>query len=190
MNKKSGSAGVFITVFLAVVAVLLFFFYRGSSFIPGSESAKNLYPDNSSSSVSIGITKGVNISSRGSSSDLGYKIGTDSSDSNGPKGIYIGEAGTSGSNSSYSGIYTISYTNEGFSPSSLILSGANRTVKFVNNSNNLMWVIASGEWQPLLSSGYGLAPGAVYSYTFPDKVGIYGYQNRLNSSHSGLVSIK
>lgn len=185
MYSVRGSTKVFIPVFLGVLAVLIFFLSRGDRFIPGAQRADRLYPSDEGA-LSSGSQKGVVLSSRASSSPAGYSIGGDISGENAPRGIYIGEA-SSPSADRGTGVFSISYTDAGFSLAEITLPVGVRTVRFMNQGKTLFWPAAAGEWSPTLDAGYGLAPGGVYAYQFPERAGNFGVVNRLRSEHRVVI---
>lgn len=95
--------------------------------------------------------------------------------------------------------YLVSYTNAGFQPMSIVVKRGD-TVRFTNNSNGQLWVAAVGtpanSVYPGSSSCGGssadscgpLSPGAFWQFTFT-QVGTYQFQNELDSSQSGTITI-
>ena len=98
------------------------------------------------------------------------------------------------------GVMVVAYTDDGFSPSntSLVKGG---TVRFVNRSNNDMWVAANPH---PVHSGYageggcaastfdscgGISPGDAWEFTF-DIAGTWRYHDHLNPGMQGKVTVQ
>jgi plastocyanin len=102
---------------------------------------------------------------------------------------------------------SVSYTDQGFSPSSVTISNG-QTVTWTNNSSSSLWVASdphpqhSGydgtSRQEHCATGYAGAlpfdsctavpPGSSYTFTFT-KAGSWGYHDHLNDGMSGTVVV-
>ncbi len=170
-------------ILLIIATGFLLFFFAGNLLNP-SKKPGEYYPGASStdrttitsnSAKSSADTKGVNVGIINSGNSAGVLVG--------------------GSVSTPSTIQII-YTNSGFAPNSVVLSGQRPIVTFINRSKNLLWPIAAGETNPPLDSTFGLQPGESYTYTFStgsagsDSQQIYGYYNRLDSKYRGIIKVQ
>lgn len=86
----------------------------------------------------------------------------------------------------------VTYTNSGFSPSSLtIKQGA--TVTFRNDSDNPLWVASNPHPTHTGLSGFDAGKnfdkGETYTFTFT-KTGTWGYHNHPNSADTGEVIVE
>jgi len=100
----------------------------------------------------------------------------------------------------------ISYTNSGYTPSSLKVK-VGSSVSFQNNSNSSMWTATSphpqhtsypgssiskcngAEKATIFDACSGVASGGNWSFTF-DKAGTWEYHNHLNPSHIGTIVVE
>jgi len=100
---------------------------------------------------------------------------------------------------------TVVYTNQGFSPSSVIVP-LGTTVTFINQSTGNMWVASAMHPTHIVYSGTSLsqhcpdttnsafdecaadAPGSSFSFTF-NKEGAWKYHNHVNASQFGTVIV-
>jgi len=86
---------------------------------------------------------------------------------------------------------TINYTQEGFQPSSVSVSGGTK-VTFVNQSSGLFWLASDPHPThtnlPSFDSKKGVVVGESYSFTF-ESSGDWGFHNHLNPSHTGKVTV-
>jgi plastocyanin len=86
----------------------------------------------------------------------------------------------------------ITYTDTGFSPNSITIKQGS-VVKFVNNSQKMMWVASSPHPAHTDYPGFdeltGVAKGESFSFTF-DKVGIHKYHNHLSPKDFGSVTVE
>jgi plastocyanin len=87
---------------------------------------------------------------------------------------------------------TVTYNGTTFSPAQVtVMSGT--TVKFVNQSNKLVWVASDPHPThtdyPGFDAKKGLTQGQSYEFTF-DKIGTWGYHNHLNPSQTGSVIVQ
>lgn len=85
--------------------------------------------------------------------------------------------------------YTVTYTNNGFSPANLsVFEGS--TVTFVNDSSGSMWVASNPHPVhtdfPEFDSKRGVAPGETYEFTFTEG-GTYDYHDHLSPSNVGTI---
>jgi plastocyanin len=86
---------------------------------------------------------------------------------------------------------TVTYTDKGFSPTSLkVIKG--QTVTFVNNSSGKMWVAAnpfptSSEY-PAFNEKSGIESGSSWSFTF-DKTGTWFYHNHYNPPQGAKIVV-
>ena len=88
---------------------------------------------------------------------------------------------------------SVTYTDSGFSPKTLILAKGG-TVTFTNKSSQNMWVASDPHPTHTGYSAFdakkSVAPGAVYVFTF-DKVGSWNYHNHVSSpQHNGTVIVQ
>lgn len=113
-----------------------------------------------------------------------------------PAGVTVGKGGATISSqgspaiSATSVATVITYTESGFSPTKVALSGTNLTVKFINRSKSLMWPLAAPFENPTFSSQYGLQPGESFTATLPAGSKTYLYYNRLHDTHRGTITIQ
>lgn len=87
---------------------------------------------------------------------------------------------------------TITYTNDGFTPTEITVHKGSKVV-FMNQSDNPMW-IASGVHPthllyPELDGKASVATGESYSFIF-EKIGVRPYHNHLNPSKKGKVVVE
>lgn len=101
-------------------------------------------------------------------------------------------------------IKTITYTDSGFSPSTLNIS-AGTTVKFVNNSSLSVWpasamhpthkeypgsdIVKCVTGEIIFDACRGIAPGESWSFTFDIK-GAWKYHDHLKASNFGTITVK
>lgn len=99
---------------------------------------------------------------------------------------------------------TISYTDSGFSPSTLNIS-AGTMVKFVNNSSLPVWpasamhpthkeypgsdIVKCVTGEIIFDACRGIAPGESWSFTFDIK-GAWKYHDHLKASNFGTITVK
>lgn len=95
---------------------------------------------------------------------------------------------------------TVTFTDSGFSPSTLIVKKGD-TVTFKNNASNSVWVASNphplhngypttgGCVSSTFDSCQNIAPGSSWSFTF-DIVGSWGYHNHLNPSEGGTIKVQ
>jgi plastocyanin len=87
---------------------------------------------------------------------------------------------------------TITYTANGFTPSSVIVAKGAK-VTFVNNSNAGMWVASdphpTHNGYPDFDAEKAISNGGSYSFTF-DKEGSWGYHNHLNPTNKGTIIVQ
>ena len=85
----------------------------------------------------------------------------------------------------------VTYTDKGFSPSSLTIKKG-QTVKFINDSSNKMWVAAnpfpSSSEYPAFNAKSGVASGSSWSFTF-DKTGVWFYHNHFSPAQGGKIVV-
>ena len=87
---------------------------------------------------------------------------------------------------------TVSYTSAGFNPF-LIEVNAGDTVRFVNNTEQTMWVTShahptADQHYPEFGMQKSVGPGGVYEFQFT-LVGSWGYKNLNNEKHLGAVVV-
>jgi plastocyanin len=86
---------------------------------------------------------------------------------------------------------TVTFTDKGFSPTSLTVKKG-QTVKFVNNSSSKMWVAAnpfpSSSEYPAFNEKAGVASGSSWSFTF-DKTGVWFYHNHYNQTLGAKIVV-
>jgi plastocyanin len=94
----------------------------------------------------------------------------------------------------------VSYTNQGFQPTSATIKKGD-TIRFTNNSSHDLWIAASGtSANPVypgssdcgataLDTCKSLKPGDFWEFTFT-KSGTWGYQNNLQKNDIGTVQVK
>lgn len=94
--------------------------------------------------------------------------------------------------------HVISYTGDGFEPSTLRLAQG-ETVRFVNNSLDLLWVASTGSGgqiypgqsecgQSSFDSCVTIGPGVFWEFTF-NEAGTWTYKNNANVSEIGSVTV-
>lgn len=90
------------------------------------------------------------------------------------------------------GVYLISYTDAGFSPSTLEITRGS-TVRWTNNSNKGLWVETTDliDRQPTneMNGSATLSKGETYSFTFT-KPYVYGYRNKNDVKAQGAIIVK
>lgn len=176
-QSQRGSLEILVEAVLIVILLITFLIavHARDVFRKDQEAARAVYPgERTSASFSSGGT---------------------------PQGIVVGE-----SNSPPPRTYTlpggmtqgsfteIQYTDKGFNPSIVKLTGEYRTVLFRNTGSKVMWV-ASDPYPmnfdlPALNQGYGTTKNGVYWFVFPEGAKTYTYHNELNPSHQGTVIVK
>ena len=86
----------------------------------------------------------------------------------------------------------VTYTDSGFSPSSLGPIEPGTTVTFMNESSKGVWVASdvhpTHQELPGFDSLGSVAPGESYEYTFEEE-GTWDFHNHLNSSEIGTVTV-
>ncbi len=88
--------------------------------------------------------------------------------------------------------WTVSYGNDGFSPRNLSIKKGD-TVRFVNNSDEDMWVASNPH--PVhtdlsgFDAGHAYTSNQIFIYTF-NQQGTWGYHNHVHSSSEGSVIVK
>jgi len=89
-------------------------------------------------------------------------------------------------------IFTVTYTDEGYSPKDLTIDIGD-TVEFENSSSRPVWIIAgddlAAQFLPELNAEKNYNPGETYSFTF-DKSGVWTYRNKLEPSEAGTITVK
>jgi len=89
-------------------------------------------------------------------------------------------------------IFTISYTDEGYSPKNITINIGD-VVDFENNSSHSFWTASdvhpTHELLPGFDSLRAYKPDEVYSYTFKQS-GTWTYHNHLDPSQIGTVVVK
>ncbi len=87
---------------------------------------------------------------------------------------------------------TIHYTDNGFVPSTVTIK-VGQTVKFVNDTNEKMWVASDPHPSHTGYAGFdedrGAAKGESYQFTF-SKAGTWGFHNHLSSGDKGKVVVQ
>ena len=101
-------------------------------------------------------------------------------------------ASPSSSSDATTGQYIVTYTDNGFSPSTLTVpNGA--TVQFKNNASDSVWVASNPHPTHTDYPGFdalrNYGPGETYSFTFT-KSGSWGYHNHLNPSEGGTIDVQ
>lgn len=88
--------------------------------------------------------------------------------------------------------HTVTYTNSGFSPTSLTIKQGD-TVKFVNQSDRDFSPASNDHPSHTIYAGFDaredLGPGESYSFTF-DRVGNWGYHNHELEGHTGTIVVE
>lgn len=118
--------------------------------------------------------------------------------------IFLMRGDNSSPDAESSQIKTITYTESGFSPSTLSVS-AGTTVKFVNNSSLSVWpasamhpthkeypgsdIVKCVTGEVIFDACRGIAPGESWSFTFDIK-GTWKYHDHLKSSNFGTIVVK
>ena len=86
----------------------------------------------------------------------------------------------------------VTYTDSGFSPSTLTVK-AGDTVVFKNESSSAFWpasaVHPTHELYPEFDAKAAISLGSTYSFTF-NRVGTWKYHNHLNASHTGTIVVE
>ena len=86
----------------------------------------------------------------------------------------------------------VTYTDSGFSPSTLTIK-AGDTVVFKNESSSAFWpasaVHPTHELYPEFDAKAAISLGSTYSFTF-NRVGTWKYHNHLNASHTGTIVVE
>ena len=102
-----------------------------------------------------------------------------------------GESGNNDGGITITQIFTVTYTNEGYSPRNLAIK-AGAAVEFENNSSNQVWTASdvhpTHEILPEFDALRGYEPGETYSYTFKEP-GAWTYHNHLNPSQIGTIIV-
>lgn len=85
----------------------------------------------------------------------------------------------------------VTFTDKGFSPTSLTIKKG-QTVTFVNNSSGKMWVAAnpfptSSEY-PAFNEKSGVSNGSSWSFTF-DKTGVWFYHNHYSPAQGAKIVV-
>lgn len=87
---------------------------------------------------------------------------------------------------------TITYTDSGFSPTTLTIKSGD-TVVFKNNGSKDFWpasaIHPTHTIYPEFDAKKGIAPGATYSFTFT-RIGSWKYHNHLNPSLTGTITVQ
>lgn len=87
---------------------------------------------------------------------------------------------------------TVTYTDSGFSPSTLTVKKGD-TVTFKNNASDDMWVASNPHPTHTDYPGFDvkrkMAPGEIYQFTFT-KTGSWGYHNHTNPSERGTIVVQ
>lgn len=88
---------------------------------------------------------------------------------------------------------TVTYTDSGFSPKTLIVAKGG-TVTFINRSSQNMWVASDPHpthtGYPAFDQKKSVANGAVYTFIF-DKTGSWNYHNHVSSpQHNGTIIVQ
>ena len=89
-------------------------------------------------------------------------------------------------------LYTVTLTDQGFTPASITVK-AGEKVTFVNQSSGQMWVASAPHPTHTDLPGFdeltSVGNGGSYDYTFV-KVGSWKYHNHLNPNQRGVVVVK
>lgn len=87
---------------------------------------------------------------------------------------------------------TITYTDSGFSPTTLTIKSGD-TVVFKNSGSKDFWpasaIHPTHTIYPEFDAKKGIAPGATYSFTFT-RIGSWKYHNHLNPSLTGTITVQ
>lgn len=90
------------------------------------------------------------------------------------------------------GSYLVSYTNRGFSPSTLTIK-VGKSVHFANNSSKAMSLTSTDTTNSQIYSEFNqektVGQGGSYDFTFLS-AGVWGYMNRNNQGDRGIVIVK
>lgn len=93
---------------------------------------------------------------------------------------------------SVSATHTVTYTNSGFSPSSLTIKQGD-TVNFVNQSDRDFWPASNDHPNHTIYSDFDardeIESGGSYSFTF-ERVGAWGYHNHELEGHTGTIVVE
>jgi len=97
--------------------------------------------------------------------------------------------------------YLVSYTDRGFEPAALVVKKG-ETVRFINNSDELLWVAATGTsgavypkgdsapcGQSAFDSCAAIKRGEFWEFTFNDS-GTWSYQNNTDTKMTGTVIVQ
>ncbi len=91
-----------------------------------------------------------------------------------------------------SATWTVSHTKSGFFPKTLTIKKGD-TVRFVNNSDESMWVTSNPDTTlsdiSEFDSKKSYESNSIFTYTFT-KIGTWNYHNRENSSVEGTIIVK
>jgi len=91
------------------------------------------------------------------------------------------------------GTTVVTYSDKGFSPF-IVEIEAGESIKFVNESNDALWLTANGhptaadQFYPEFDSGKSLKRDESYSFVFNNK-GVWGYKNLNNEEHLGTIVV-
>lgn len=153
---------------------------EGGNFEDTPETPTNTSGSNNDSGTGVNVNGGVNVDVSGNDS-----TNTD-----------VNEQPTSS-------VKTVTYTNDGFSPSTITIKQGD-TVRFVNQSStDNMWVgsdihpthtqYAGKSSSDCLGSSFdqctAVGSGSVFEFTF-DHVGTWGYHNHVRASKRGTVIVQ
>ena len=88
-------------------------------------------------------------------------------------------------------IHVITYTESGFKPSTLTITSGD-TVRFVNKTNNSMWVASDNHplhlLLPELDQHGTVGVDEAYEFTFT-KTGTWGFHNHVSANHEGDIIV-
>jgi len=86
---------------------------------------------------------------------------------------------------------TVNFTDDGFSPKSLLVKNG-QTVTFINNASRKVWVSAnpfpSASDYPAFNEGTGLAIGSSWNFTFT-KIGTWFYHNHYSPGQGAKIVV-
>ncbi len=170
LSGSRGSIAIIVEVGF-VVAIIIAFLFAAKFFNQRQDVNETYYPNQ----------------------PISNKVTITGSPSAPPKGVSVGAAGASAFSSSSPrlnsapSVSIVTYTKTGFSPATVRLSAAERTILFVNKSSGLLWPIGAPLDQPTFSSGYGLAPGESFTVTLPAGSRRNYFYNHFNEAHRGLL---
>lgn len=103
----------------------------------------------------------------------------------------ISPADTGSDTTVVTGVTTVEYTDNGFSPKTITVKKGTK-VTFTNNSSTSMWVASDVHPTHQLLPGFdeltSAAKGGSYAYTFA-KVGTWTYHNHVNPTMRGTVVV-